>query len=368
MQAIGSRDSLVLPCDNATVNKEIERHRNRLHYRAQLARLCDSLAAADLTATTYRVILDSLARMIRQGRCTEAVGNEWIAERLSVGRNAVSNAYGALEDAGFLRRIAVKHRGAPTRTHLVGVCASLIDGGIPAELHAVKPAGQAVAPARQLDVNPRHPDACLVEEGNAEPARVEAAPAAPAQEQESEPAPAPGDTGSTTPVQTKPFVYSHATFTAMVAKVPDEAREAARLARSHQDVPVDPAWCLTIDETRHYLALIPKAEAPVRKRIAPAPASQREAMPHDAELMRALAYAHPRLADITGSAEAAAKLGDQIAFQVCQGLGGGDIMGGVRAGISLVAKGRWSEPRQYSWFKAKWSGITARAVIMAVLD
>lgn len=335
--------------------KAVERRQNRLHYRAQLATFLEELAVADLTGTSYRVILDTVSRMLRRGSCTEAVGNEWVAQRLGVGRNAVSSAYAALEAAGFVRRVAVKHRGAPTRTRLINVAATLVDGAIPAQLTQLPEQG-ATAPSHA----PRAP----VARSAAVQACPEPAPASQAGRAEVPPTEA---KPPKTPEPTAPkFIFSQAVYDAMVAKVPLDRRMHAMNARSPKECPVDPAWSLTADETAHYLALVPKPE-PVRTKPTPTAESQRVAVPQDAEMMRALAYAHERLSKITGSPAKAAELGDQIAFQVTQGLGGGDIMGGVRAGISLVGKGRWKEPHTYRWFKSKWSGLTARAYMNAAL-
>ena len=357
----------------------VARTHHRIHERAQLIKFLEALVAADLTQGGYRVMLDTLARLLRQGRASESVTTDWMAMRLGIGRNTVGTAYCALERAGFLKRVAVKHRGAPTRTRLIGITAALIDGAIPGDVPALtnqfKEEGRdlAQAPAQE----PSTPDAtdpsaqlpaapslsCAHDELNAQ-LPAETLP----ESSQDDPAAVLGinGIGADALIAKKPlFIFDPAVNASMIAKVPAEVRMSAMQSRSVDACPIDAAWGLTDAETRHYLALIPKPEAPSRKPAAkPAP---RESMPQDAELMRALAYAHPRLTDIAGSAETAAKLGDQIAFQVYQGLGGGDVMGGVRAGISLVAKGRWTEPRQYNWFRAKWSGITARAVVMAAL-
>lgn len=362
-------------------SKAAERHHKRLHYRATVAQVCEQLVDANLTSTGYRVALDTLARMLRRGSTTEAVGNEWVASRLHVGRNAVSTAYSALEAFGFLRRVPVKHRGAPTRTRLISVSASLIDGNIPAgvvqavvdsapapaprpNLTVVAEQGRPAQPAPMDRVGPDSLDGATVAVNDGAPvvepqvADASAEPGADVADVSSDPAPT-----------TDPFVFNQAVYGSMCAKVPADERFKASRARSPKECPVNEDWNLTPDEIRHYLALIPKPE-PLPKRAARDSISGEPILPitPTPELAAALAYAHPRLVALTGSNETAAKLGDQIAFQVCCGsLGGGDDMVGIRAGVSLVAKGRWTEPREFAWFRAKWSGITARAVMMASL-
>jgi hypothetical protein len=367
-----------------SARKSLARTHHRPHERVQLIKFLEALVEADLTQGGYRVMLDTLARLLRQGRASESVTTDWMAIRLGIGRNTVGTAYCALERAGFLKRVAVKHRGAPTRTRLIGITAALIDGVNPGDVPALT--NQFTEEGRDLAQAPEQeqsmPDAtdpseqlpaapslsCAQDELNGQlPAETTPEPA------QNEPASVLEINGegaaanANALIAKKPlFIFDPAVNASMIVKVPAEARMSAMQSRSVDACPIDAAWGLTDAETRYYLALIPKPEPPTRKSAAK-PAAPRETMPQDAELMRALAYAHRRLTDIAGSAEAAAKLGDQIAFQVYRGLGGGDVLGGVRAGISLVAKGRWTEPREYNWFRAKWSGITARAVVMAAL-
>jgi len=362
-------------------SKNADRHHNRLHYRATVAQVCELLAAADLTATSYRVALDTLARMLRRGSTTEAVGNEWVASRLHVGRNAVSTAYSALEACGFLRRVPVKHRGAPTRTRLISVSASLVDGSIPAGVvQAVADAAAVEAPGlrtilalvteqgKPVQLTPmdrvgpdsRNGAAVAVNDGApvVEPQLADACAEPGASVADSGPEPAPAS---------DPFVFNAAVNASMVAKVPSDDRLKASQARSPKDCPVKEEWNLTPDEIRHYLVLIPKPERMPKRPAKDLCGNVRIPIVPDAKLVEALTYAHPRLLAITGSNEAAAKLGDQIAFQICRGLGDGNTMVGMRAGISLVAKGRWTEPREFAWFTTEWQGMTARALMMASL-
>lgn len=368
MRALASASDVIPATHRRQLSpKAVERRQNRLHYRAQLATFLEELAAADLTGTSYRVILDTISRMLRRGSCTEAVGNEWVAQRLGVGRNAVSSAYAALEAAGFVRRVAVKHRGAPTRTRLINLSARLIDDGAGPAIHSTpgKDRGRASVLDQRggAEAAEGAGDAASSLAGFAEMASVAAAPPVARAKEEGD-RPKPQLKAVATP---KPFSYDPATLQSMMDKVPAEVRLAASQSINGKAPAVDPSWSLTDNEIAQYLALVPKVE-PVQLRRATTSAKVRALPGDNPTMMKALALAHPRLTRITGSKEAAAKLGDQIAFQVANGLGNGDIEAGVRAGISLVQKGRWTEPHTYHWFKETWDGTTARAFMMAALD
>lgn len=339
--------------------KGVERHHNRLHDRAQLATLCDSLAAADLTATSYRVMLDTLARMLRRDCHTEAVGNEWIAQRLSVGRNAVSNAYNALEQGGFLRRVAVKHRGAPTRTRLVGIAAQLI-GNLPAweqpEPEPVSMAGEGAGQTiEHSEAMLRAPDPVALNIAKEEPTGVTA----------NEEAQKNGEAGQgSDPADTVlAFKFNPRVFRSMAEKVPTEFRARASAARSTKELTVLDEWCLTQDEIAHYFRLVPPDVGVPPKNCAPRVtcAGVLASPPVALALWEAL----PALQAKAGSKAAAAVLADEIAFQVERGgLGKNDGMAaGVRVGLWLVRQGRWSKPKGF--LSAEWSGAVMRGVIAA---
>lgn len=337
--------------------KAVERHHNRLHDRAQLATLCDSLAAADLTATSYRVMLDTLARMLRRDCHTEAVGNEWIARRLNVGRNAVSNAYNTLETGGFLRRVAVYHRGAPTRTRLVGIAAQLI-GNLPAGEQpepvsiAGEGAGQTIEHSEAMLRAP-HPVALNI--AKEEPTGVTA----------NEEAQKNGEAGQNSdPAQTVlAFKFNPRVFRSMAEKVPTEFRARACAARSTKELTVLDEWRLTPDESEHYFRLVPPdARVPPKNCSPHVTCAGVLASP---QVALALWEALPGLQAKAGSKAAAAVLADEIAFQVERGgLGKNDGMAaGVRVGLWLVRQGRWSKPKGF--LSAEWSGAVMRGVIAA---
>lgn len=87
--------------------------------------LFDHLVRAELSGAAYRVVLDTLARLLRHGIDTEAVPVDWMADRLNVSRNTIGAAYQAAEEAGLVRRTTIAARGAPTRTSLAGMALRL---------------------------------------------------------------------------------------------------------------------------------------------------------------------------------------------------------------------------------------------------
>ncbi|WP_130617537.1 hypothetical protein [Dyella amyloliquefaciens] len=68
---------------------------------------------------------------------------------------------------------------------------------------------------------------------------------------------------------------------------------------------------------------------------------------------------YPRLVKLSDN-KRAHQLLDEIAFEVTHGmLGNGDYPGGVRAALSIVAKGTWSPPRG---FTSDWRGSVLRSL------
>lgn len=318
-----------------------QRKNNRLHDRAQLANLCELLVREDLTASAYRVLLDTLARMLRHGITTEAVPVEWMANRLGTHRNAISQAYSQLEAADVLRRVAVKHRGAPTRTRLIGLAAALVDRSLlPAlvnhESGPSGPDGPDSLPALVTDEVTMVTDLCAV---------TIASPSSSA-------APEPAEQG-----RALTFAFDAAINTAMMAKVPHEARTRAMQLHDPSALPVDPAWNLTEGELAHFRALFPKREVARRPYKGPTPK-----MRPTPELSAALIQSLPRLQVLAGCAAQAHVLADQIAYQtMCLGLGRGNVLAGVRAGVKLVERKVWTEPRDWASQRGLWGGISLRA-------
>lgn len=361
--------------------KSNERKQNRLRYRAQVAALCDELASANLSATAMRVALNTLARMIRRGSPTEAMPVAVIAEQLGVHRNAVSAAYASLETAGIVKRIAVKHRGAPTRTRLTGLAAALVDGKTPSisEIDS----GAALANVGQIErVEPNLP-AGNDGDIDSEHALCSAPASCPASSctneySNEEDAPCDVNASATTTLSAQPgqparseeagrgdgFVFDKVINDSMATKVPADARMRAMQARSPADVPLELSWGLTDREVEHFRALFPKPEKPAARKVAGrAPQPKLLASP---ELAAALVQSLHRLEAISGSKSQAYALSDQIAYQVAaKGLGQGNVLAGVRAGVRLVESKRWSEPRGWSSDRSEWSGITLRSLMGA---
>lgn len=361
--------------------KSNERRQNRLRYRAQVAALCDELASANLSATAMRVALSTLARMIRRGSATEAMPVAVIAEQLGVHRNAVSAAYASLETAGIVKRIAVKHRGAPTRTRLSGLAAALVDGKTP-DISEID-SGAGLANVSQMEGNepglPAENDdhigsghalcsapsscpasSCTAQYSNKADAHSEVTvpPTTAISAQPGQPA-RPDDEG-----RVERFVFDKDINDSMAAKVPADARVRAMQARSPADVPLELSWGLTDREVEHFRALFPKPEKPAVKKLAGhAPQPKLLASP---ELAAALVQSLHRLEALSGSKTQAYALSDQIAYQVAaKGLGQGNVLAGVRAGVRLVESKRWSEPRGWSSDRSEWSGTTLRSLMGA---
>ena len=319
-----------------------------------LIKFLEALVEADLTQGGYRVMLDTLARLLRQGRASESVTTDWMAMRLGIGRNTVGTAYCALERAGFLKRVAVKHRGAPTRTRLIGITATLIDGANPDELpRPLQAAAHQPAPAEGMFA--------------AHPEPEQAAHGVPVQTADSPERIDKAEQGDELPTVAEAFKFDPIVYASMVRKVPRECRQHAASARSVKDLVVDDAWHLTTDETAHYLRLVaPDAGQPPKRNCTPRVTCPGATVSRPVAL--ALWEAIPKLEIKTGSKAAAVALADEIAFQVEKGGLGKDAgpAAGVRAGVSLVLKGAWRRPYQY--VADEWSGAVLRGVIAASPD
>lgn len=327
--------------------KTVERKNNHLHYRAQLANLCELLAREDLTATSYRVALDTIARMLRRGSATEAVPVAWVAARLGVHRNAISLAYGSLETLGVLHRVPVKRRGAPTRTRLVGLAAGLVDGAITPFVNVASGPTEPLGPDSPANDEPpmSAPIAVVASEPTPEPVTPPAT--AVAIQQESRAA----------------FAFSASVNASMIAKVPYDDRLRAMQTRNGAMPAIEASWGLTDGEAAHFRALVPKAEAaPIKRKEARAS----KVMPSHA-LAGALLQVLPKLVLLTGCEAQAHVVADQIAYQAqCGGLGRGNVLAGVRAGVKLVERQVWTEPRDWVSHSPQWGGISLRARIGAL--
>jgi hypothetical protein len=298
------------------------------------------LVKADLTAAGYRVALDTILRLASQGRVTECVGTQWLADRLGLHRNAVGQAYQALEQAGILRRIPVPKRGAPTRTTLVGPAETLIRRQSGVALHGALGIELTNFVYRAGTPEPRPQPHC-------KPSITVKGPNG------SEPVVA------AEPPKEKARVDPQAQMD-QAKRIPPAAREAAMAFKGKpQDLPINSNWNLTQEDIVFLRRLVPEpSQDQHRHNSSPRVVPLAEQAP--APIANALWHALPRITKLTGCAKRAGEVLDEIAFTVCQGkLGNGDALGGVRAAISLVEKGRWQLPKG---FTGNWRGAVLRGL------
>ncbi|MGH8159316.1 MAG: hypothetical protein ACREPQ_14440 [Rhodanobacter sp.] len=352
-----------------------------------LTDLFDRLVKADLTAAGYRVILDTMARLISQSRATEAVPTQWMADRLGLHRNAIGAAYADLEKSGLLRRIAVLTRGAPTRTTLTGpalrttrlVChgwilhddANAVGAGAGAgavndgrELVESEPVGSPQeVPATGAKATPDHSraqhhpavthsesadQACSTSNQNPDsgPNRQAAGPAQTTRED-----------------AVVDRIFSPEIHATVSAKVPGDAMYAVLSGRLAK-VDVSPDWGLTEDETNCLLSLAPKRERATARSATTQGRPALAAVPTRAhpELASEVWKKLPRITQVLGEKRAGEVI-DEIAFSIsCLDLGRGDLGTGIRAAMSLVGKGVWQRP--YG-FTADWRGAVLRGLQQA---
>jgi len=314
---------------------------------AIVAELFSRLVKADLTAAGYRIALDQLARLLQQGRVTEAVTTQWVADRLDLHRNAVGAAYRDLETAGVVRRIPVRTRGAPTRTALIGPAEKLVQAlrdTAAGQLRVIR-AESPSSPELQAPKPPATIQPTITELTPPERARpITAAP--PAVEEGDAPA-----------VKHEPPLDPLAHL-ARAQRIPAVARESAMAFRGDPAaLPIDPTWNLTPEDVAFVRRLVPAPEKVPRANCKPRVAAAREIAPRD--IAEALWNAMPRITEATGSKRAGEIL-DEIAFMVLvRGLGRGDRLGGIRAGVSLVSAGRWKRPLGFdtAWYGAVLRGL-----------
>ncbi|MEY2161374.1 hypothetical protein [Rhodanobacter sp. FW106-PBR-LB-2-11] len=333
--------------------------------RERLANTLQRLADADLTASGYRVVLDTLARLLRTGNTSEAVPVQWMADRLHIHRNAVGAAYAAAESANLLRRIPVAERGAPTRTALAGPLLATL------RLLATQP------PERQDELRRLEPA----------PTKRHSLPAAPQQGPRPRianqpvarkpgahsPTPAQGREHTTVPLAPRATEATAAADPTLplppVRPAFDPTIQATLRSKVGQDVmyrvmthppgrpfAIDPAWGLSPAEADQLQLLVPTPERRPAQKAPPArPATACVNVPP--AIARAALQALPKLTELVG--ERAAKVIDEIAYMVAEkGLGRGDVAGGFRAGLHLVGQGTWSTPRG---FHPAWIGAALRA-------
>lgn len=299
----------------------------------------EAIVRANLPATAMRTLLEVAARMIRRGMVTECVPLDVTAVQLGVHRNGIGLAFAQLESAGFLARSPVKHRGAPTRTTLCGVTRRLIFHATREQLTAVNDSGDQpteVCPAeKSVPTAPIHDPQAVVTASALTPSSL----------------------------QTPAFKFDREINASMMAKVPAETRLMASQGLLASKAPED-VWMLSEAEEDHYRALFPKPEPkPVRRRTA----VQSGAMPLATltpAVRQGVTEILTRLRKATRTEQEAQLVADQIAYMVeHKGLGRGNAISGVYAGLKLVEDKRWSEPRDWPTVSMFWRGATFRALV-----
>ena len=359
-----------------------------------LVDLFERLVRYDLTAAGYRVALDTVARLLRQHTTSEAVPVEWMGERLGLSRNSISAAYQSLDVAGVLRRIPVTARGAPTRTALNGPALQLfLQCGVMPDTrstpHGCQPAASDRTKERQhqraseATASPKHSTEMMPSTERLEvrtcnipasdPGRVSTGNSSPEGEsclregsiQAALPA---ADPGRVTPEVvhtlgrekrvhvTSPKVDLLALMETMT-KLPSEARMAAMQARNIASLRIDPTWNLSEEDVACLKTLVPPEEKRAVRNSCPVVTRAGSVAPM--VLAQALWTTMPRLEQLVGKGRAMI-VADEIAYQVAlKGLGKGDHAGGVRAAMSMLAKGVWKTPRGFS---ADWTGSVLRGM------
>ena len=333
--------------------------------RERLASTLQRLADADLTASGYRVVLDTLARLLRTGNASEAVPVQWMADRLHIHRNAVSSAYAAAERANFLRRIPVAERGAPTRTALAGpLLATLRLLATPPPERQDEPRRLEPAPTKRHDLpaapqqrpRPRIATPAVARTPGAQaatPAKGReyiAVPVAPSATEDKAPA------DPTPPLPPVRPAFDPTIQATLRSKVGQDVMYRVMTHPPGRPFAIDPAWGLSTAEAEQLQLLVPAPERqPAQKAPAARPATACVDVPP--AIARAALQALPKLTELIGGR--AAKVIDEIAYMVAEkGLGRGDVAGGFRAGLHLVGQGTWSTPRG---FHPAWIGAALRA-------
>ena len=331
--------------------------------RERLASTLQRLADADLTASGYRVVLDTLARLLRTCNSSEAVPVQWMADRLHIHRNAVSTAYAAAERANLLRRIPVAERGAPTRTALAGPLLATFRL-LTSSPHERLDEFRRVQPAPTNRHGPaapqQRPRARIASPAVSRKPDAHAAAAAQGRDNTVVPA-APSGTAVKAPADpTPPLAHVRPAFDPTIQatlriKVGHDVMYRVMTHPSGKPFDIDPVWGLSPAEAEQLLLLVPTPERhPAQKVPAARPATACVDVPP--AIARAALQALPKLTELVGGR--AAKIIDEIAYMVAEkGLGRGDVAGGFRAGLHLVGQGTWSTPRG---FHPAWIGAALR--------
>jgi hypothetical protein len=346
--------------------------------RYEFTALLDRLATSELSAASYRLILSTIARLLRQGRTSEAVTTQWVGDQLDLSRNTIGDAYSDLSEAGLVKRIVNTARGAPTRTSLTGPALGVVR--LLRDVRSITlPAAQAAPRAASASSEPRVPvqsqlphaalssrtddpaasDQHVIEHVDSTGPMVSSAPVQNDQLMvEPSDLALPSDPIWVT-VQSTAVRYSPEVHASALAKVPPEVRYET-MQGNLKPADLDAAWDLTDDEKACLLSYCDKREPrPVptaQQKRAPVVAVPTSAHP---ELAKALYERRPLLASKVGD-ERASQVMDEIAYMITlKNLGQGDLLGGARAGTSLVMAGRWSTPRGMT---VDWLGAVARGL------
>jgi hypothetical protein len=348
---------------------------NQQDVRLALIALFDRLCKGDLTAAGYKIALSTLARLLRQGRITEAMPVDAVGEALGLHRNSVGAAYQVLVDLGLVRRIANPNRGAPTRTTLTGPALALAkvlgtgrlnvgDLQLLTTVHHTAstegPSQDVVAPPAAPAAMPAVPDRMPPEAVDGYPARV--TPELPSHNETPPPSPSAVTEPDLHPSQEaykEATRFSPETYASMRSKLSNDVMYDALQGRLRA-VDIKPDWGLTDEETACLLNMCAKIDAPAPAKPKKANPTVR-AVPTSAEprIAKYLFESLPRLANVLGEARAGAVI-DEIAFAVTHNnLGHGDRLGGARAGVSIALLGKWNSPHRMpaDWFGAVLRGL-----------
>lgn len=330
-----------------------------------LHQLLDRLVQADLTSAGYRMYLSLMQRLMVQGRDSEAVGLEQIARHLGLSRNTTSNAMAALSEAGLIQRKAVRRRGAPTRTHVIGL------GRVMLRHVAEQPTlwrGHKKSSAWQkgLDTACDHqmPKPLMVESvpEPMDPAPLTVAPAVAPEHSSTEPAvdaPSLSQAETVQKAAERPappaFRFDPEVSASMSAKIGKDAMYDLLQGSIRA---IDPSWQLTDAEQAHYLHMGRRRSEPAVEKTKPAQCKKAVLPTPSSHVVEEVAKILPWL-DLQLGTQLAHQVANQIAYQVnSHKLGRGDASMGVRAALSLVRANRWQRPHD---MPATWDQAWSRA-------